>query len=191
MADFDESSNEPWREPLFVERKRGQKSKKVLAASKVQLDSPAHKNHVETETHSLQSVKPLSHSEMSLLCFPRRKFPREKNIPIGNGITDQRPHISCEICPETFFDKRSMKRHLQIHTRAKPYSCELCSKNFTGNRSLAAHQRIHTREKPYACELCPQMFAESGNLKCHLQIHAGESPIPANCALRNSRDLNI
>ena len=62
--------------------------------------------------------------------------------------------FSCDICDKAFFVKKSLEKHMRIHTDEKPYSCEICQMVFTFNSELTCHRRIHTAEKSYACDIC-------------------------------------
>lgn len=71
-------------------------------------------------------------------------------------------------------------RHMQTHTREKPYPCKHpgCGQTFTQANVLAAHMRTHTGEKPYCCNVagCGKRFAYANCLLAHTRSHTGEKP---------------
>ncbi|XP_034088844.1 zinc finger protein 79-like isoform X1 [Gymnodraco acuticeps] len=49
----------------------------------------------------------------------------------------------------------------------KPFSCSVCKKTFTYRRSLNRHMRVHTGEKPHSCSVCDKRFIQSNHFKIH------------------------
>ncbi|KNC87881.1 hypothetical protein SARC_00015 [Sphaeroforma arctica JP610] len=71
-------------------------------------------------------------------------------------------------------------RHLQTHTREKPFACRHpgCGQTFTQANCLAAHTRLHTGERPFKCTVagCTKRFAYANCLLAHTRSHTGEKP---------------
>lgn len=61
----------------------------------------------------------------------------------------------CELCGRAFENKCGLRRHMTVHSEARPFKCtyEGCEKGFKTETALAGHIRTHTGEKPYACSV--------------------------------------
>ncbi|NXB68650.1 ZN398 protein, partial [Struthidea cinerea] len=64
----------------------------------------------------------------------------------GSGIA--RPpnsRLKCPHCKKFLSCSMSLQRHLQTHTRDRPYCCSSCNKCFTRRNHLLRHEKIHER----------------------------------------------
>uniref|UniRef100_V5IC50 Putative zinc ion binding protein n=2 Tax=Ixodes ricinus TaxID=34613 RepID=V5IC50_IXORI len=84
--------------------------------------------------------------------------------------------FKCKLCPESFALNSNLRIHIQTHTGEKQFKCRLCPKAFTRNGNLKVHNRTHTGDKPFKCKLCSQAFARNSDLRVHYQRHTGEKP---------------
>jgi Zinc finger, C2H2 type len=101
------------------------------------------------------------------------KNDRNSEILGKKDKSDIRFICSVDSCKKGFHDKSKLKRHMLIHTGAKPFRCLLCSKCFSLDFNLKTHIRIHTGEKPYICSFpgCNKSFSQSNNLTLHEKSH--------------------
>ena len=98
---------------------------------------------------------------------------RQKIIRHMNTHTKHKP-FECEICHKRFSLDLMLKQHMRIHTGEKPYKCDMCGKTFKTSSSLTIHLRIHSGDKPMECKICGKRFNESSNLNKHMKIHFRE-----------------
>ncbi|NXJ30293.1 ZN783 protein, partial [Dicrurus megarhynchus] len=64
----------------------------------------------------------------------------------GSGMA--RPpnsRLKCPHCKKFLSCSMSLQRHLQTHTRDRPYCCSSCNKCFTRRNHLLRHEKIHER----------------------------------------------
>jgi zinc finger protein GLIS1/3 len=84
---------------------------------------------------------------------------------------------TCKRQQKPFPIPQQFLRHMQTHTREKPYQCKHpgCGQTFTQANVLAAHTRTHTGEKPYQCNVagCGKKFAYANCLLAHTRSHTG------------------
>ncbi|KAK9447506.1 uncharacterized protein V1518DRAFT_457310 [Limtongia smithiae] len=83
----------------------------------------------------------------------------------------------CDRNTRPFQQRQKMVRHLQIHTRNRPFECTVCGHRFAEQLVLTQHMRVHSGEKPYSCKVCGKRFAASTALSVHLRTHTGEKPL--------------
>ncbi|XP_033098472.1 zinc finger protein 184-like [Anneissia japonica] len=86
----------------------------------------------------------------------------------------------CAECGKTFTCNRSFRRHMSVHTGARPFHCKDCGRAFSRKDSLLAHERRHRRKTThfrYQCQQCGISFLNSFQLKTHEQQHT--SPVSA------------
>ncbi|XP_073453816.1 uncharacterized protein [Aquarana catesbeiana] len=91
--------------------------------------------------------------------------------------TDEKRHLTCPECGESFLHKYRLAVHQRSHTGKKIYSCPECEKCFLSKSDLVLHQRSHTGEKPYSCSKCGIYFSQKSSLSAHLRRHVGEEMI--------------
>lgn len=95
---------------------------------------------------------------------------RQKIIRHLNTHTKHKPFV-CSICGKHFSLSLMLKQHMRTHTGERPYRCKICGKHFKTSSSLTIHTRIHSGDKPMVCKICGKRFNESSNLNKHLKIH--------------------
>lgn len=76
--------------------------------------------------------------------------------------------ITCKICDNKLSSIYTLKRHMAVHNKDKPYNCNLCSKSFTQKVVLNEHILMHSGEKRYACNICQKSFQQNNHLKYHM-----------------------
>uniref|UniRef100_H3AZY2 Zinc finger and BTB domain containing 10 n=1 Tax=Latimeria chalumnae TaxID=7897 RepID=H3AZY2_LATCH len=88
-------------------------------------------------------------------------FQESKPEPIwANGET---PDVSvnklkCPHCNYIAKYRRTLKRHLLIHTGVRSFSCDICGKLFTRREHVKRHSLVHKKEKNYKCMVCKKIF---------------------------------
>ncbi|XP_068122577.1 zinc finger protein 585A-like isoform X2 [Hyperolius riggenbachi] len=92
-----------------------------------------------------------------------------------SSSSSDRPH-ACAECNKVFYNKRTLKAHLQGHLGERSYICNVCGKCFRRHTSLLIHERIHTGERPYQCAQCGKSFVQRQHLSTHQKTHTGERP---------------
>ncbi|GME85387.1 unnamed protein product [Ambrosiozyma monospora] len=116
---------------------------------------------------------------------------------IENHIMAGKPEYTChwKDCPRnkrTFTQRQKIVRHLNTHTKHKPFKCPTCQKCFSLESMLEQHSRIHTGEKPYECKHCGKFFKTSSSLTIHSRIHSGVKPMVCNiCGKRFNESSNL
>ncbi|NXY11715.1 ZN783 protein, partial [Pteruthius melanotis] len=74
-----------------------------------------------------------------------------KEEPDRDGLSSSgiaRPpnsRLKCPYCKKFLSCSVSLRRHLQTHTRDRPYCCSSCNKCFTRQNHLLRHEKIHER----------------------------------------------
>lgn len=112
----------------------------------------------------------------------------------------------CQICSQVCQTKRSLKRHMLIHTGEKrnfpsnafltqvdnwfltensfvfvvlAYKCQYCDRSYRQSNDLNKHLRIHLGENTRQCTICPQTFKYYAELRKHLEEHYKRGEIPS------------
>ncbi|VVT53137.1 uncharacterized protein SAPINGB_P003422 [Magnusiomyces paraingens] len=100
----------------------------------------------------------------------------------------------CSRHSRPFAQRQKMTRHMQTHTKNKPYRCNICGNCFAEDAVLRQHMRIHSGEKPFECKVCGKKFTASTALSVHLRTHTGEKPLMCKwpgCGKRFSESSNL
>lgn len=100
----------------------------------------------------------------------------------------------CDRHGRPFAQRQKITRHLQTHTKNKPFKCEVCGNSFAEEAVLRQHMRIHSGERPFECKVCGKKFAASTALSVHLRTHTGEKPLACKwpgCGKRFSESSNL
>lgn len=77
----------------------------------------------------------------------------------------------CPIC-EKVFDKLSLRCHLRVHTKERPFVCTVCGAGFVRKNNWTLHMKIHDRKdgdkrgrvegdfggRPFLCSTCGARF---------------------------------
>ncbi|XP_076247028.1 uncharacterized protein LOC143186999 isoform X2 [Calliopsis andreniformis] len=82
-------------------------------------------------------------------------------------------------CGKAFLTSYSLKIHIRVHTKVKPFECNHngCEKAFNTLYRLRAHQRLHSGNT-FNCEEtgCVKFFTTLSDLKKHIRTHTQERP---------------
>lgn len=100
----------------------------------------------------------------------------------------------CERNHRPFKQRQKIIRHLQTHSKNKPFQCVICGTTFAEQAILKQHMRVHSGERPYECKVCGKRFAASTALSVHLRTHTGEKPLICKypeCGKRFSESSNL
>lgn len=89
--------------------------------------------------------------------------------------SSKRPHYKCPVC-EKVFEKSSLKFHVGLHSKERPYVCDICKAGFIRKNNWIYHVKKHKRssssgclkkktsgggevgERPFLCSFCGDSF---------------------------------
>ncbi|NXL53386.1 ZN783 protein, partial [Podilymbus podiceps] len=74
---------------------------------------------------------------LSSACFSQQQSPKSRRKSV----------MKCRLCKKILSCAFSLQRHLQTHSRDRPYCCAACKKCFTRRTHLSRHEKIHDRQK--------------------------------------------
>ncbi|KAH0377953.1 hypothetical protein KCU92_g8968, partial [Aureobasidium melanogenum] len=77
--------------------------------------------------------------------------------------------FACNICGHRCVTQQQLNNHLTTHSREKKFKCDHpgCGKVFGVKTALSTHKRTHTNEKPFSCRWCGDSYSDSSNLSKH------------------------
>lgn len=74
-----------------------------------------------------------------------KKEPDGEALPGSGVLKPPDSKLKCPYCKKFLSCSVSLQRHLQTHTRERPYCCSSCNKSFTRSNHLLRHKKIHER----------------------------------------------
>ena len=78
--------------------------------------------------------------------------------------------VTCELCMETFADKKSLLRHKVCrHEKFSPHQCKVCNKMFVKPGDVKRHMVTHTAERSFYCEHCHKSYKTKNHLRRHMK----------------------
>ncbi|KAL0962019.1 hypothetical protein UPYG_G00334700 [Umbra pygmaea] len=66
--------------------------------------------------------------------------------------------LKCPHCSYIAKHRRTLKRHLIIHSGVRSFSCDICGKLFTRREHVKRHSLVHKKDKKYKCMVCKKIF---------------------------------
>jgi predicted RNA-binding Zn-ribbon protein involved in translation (DUF1610 family) len=96
--------------------------------------------------------------------------------------------FKCKVCSKGFKHRRSLNRHVKLHSGEKNFICPYCTTAFARSDHLKAHIRTHNNSKPYRCPICQCGYSTQAALKVHMAHHHSKSKFK--CALCNNLEFH-
>ncbi|XP_058814571.1 putative zinc finger protein 735 [Topomyia yanbarensis] len=95
-----------------------------------------------------------------------------KNLPaLKNHIdTHSDTNYVCTHCGLKLNTKRTLRRHMVVHSDQKNFKCQYCGNEFKRSKTLKNHLMLHTGHRPYKCPFCEKTFATGPNCRQHKKI---------------------
>ncbi|XP_048849908.1 zinc finger and BTB domain-containing protein 10 isoform X2 [Brienomyrus brachyistius] len=97
-----------------------------------------------------------------MLVQPTASYPREdllflsENAGESSDVTENK--LKCPHCSYIAKHRRTLKRHLIIHSGVRSFSCDICGKLFTRREHVKRHSLVHMKDKKYKCMVCKKIF---------------------------------
>ncbi|XP_034016209.1 zinc finger and BTB domain-containing protein 10 [Thalassophryne amazonica] len=93
---------------------------------------------------------------------PSASYPREDFSSLSENA-DESSHLAlnklkCPHCNYIAKHRRTLKRHLIIHSGVRSFSCDICGKLFTRREHVKRHSLVHKKDKKYKCMVCKKIF---------------------------------
>ncbi|XP_063307370.1 zinc finger and BTB domain-containing protein 10 isoform X1 [Pelobates fuscus] len=83
---------------------------------------------------------------------------RENYFENGDASAGLINKLKCPHCNYVAKYRRTLKRHLLIHTGVRSFSCDICGKLFTRREHVKRHSLVHKKDKKYKCMVCKKIF---------------------------------
>lgn len=96
--------------------------------------------------------------------------------------------FKCKVCGKGFKHRRSLNRHVKLHSGEKNFKCPFCTTAFARSDHLKAHIRTHNNSKPYRCSICQCGYSTQAALKVHIAHHHSKSKFK--CVLCNDLEFH-
>ena len=81
---------------------------------------------------------------------------------------DKTEVFECEFCQKLFTTKRSLVRHVLLHTGNKFFPCLKCDSAFSRSDHLKIHLKSHDPGMPFECTICNCGFKTQAGLYCYV-----------------------
>ncbi|XP_056267178.1 zinc finger and BTB domain-containing protein 10 isoform X2 [Pseudoliparis swirei] len=93
---------------------------------------------------------------------PAASYPREDFSSLSENAGES-SHLAlnklkCPHCNYIAKHRRTLKRHLIIHSGVRSFSCDICGKLFTRREHVKRHSLVHKKDKKYKCMVCKKIF---------------------------------
>ncbi|KAM6903460.1 zinc finger and BTB domain-containing protein 10 isoform 2-T2 [Lycodopsis pacificus] len=93
---------------------------------------------------------------------PSASYPREDFSSLSENAGET-AHLAlnklkCPHCNYIAKHRRTLKRHLIIHSGVRSFSCDICGKLFTRREHVKRHSLVHKKDKKYKCMVCKKIF---------------------------------
>ncbi|XP_051519859.1 zinc finger and BTB domain-containing protein 10-like [Myxocyprinus asiaticus] len=76
----------------------------------------------------------------------------------GDASENALNKLKCPHCNYIAKHRRTLKRHLIIHSGVRSFSCDICGKLFTRREHVKRHSLVHKKDKKYKCMVCKKIF---------------------------------
>ncbi|KAM9385167.1 zinc finger and BTB domain-containing protein 10 isoform 2-T2 [Pholidichthys leucotaenia] len=97
-----------------------------------------------------------------LFIQPSASYPREDFSSLSENAGESSHHalnkLKCPHCNYIAKHRRTLKRHLIIHSGVRSFSCDICGKLFTRREHVKRHSLVHKKDKKYKCMVCKKIF---------------------------------
>jgi len=118
-------------------------------------------------SHNNLSSTSLNYSELTeVVC--------ESNNP-DDLMSSMLLSFKCKVCGKGFKHRRSLNRHVKLHSGEKNFKCQYCTTAFARSDHLKAHLRTHNNSKPFKCSICQCGYSSPAALKVHIAHHHSKS----------------
>ena len=87
-------------------------------------------------------------------------------------------NYQCLLCDARYYERRSLKHHIQSVHEGKSHECTICNISLTTNRGLKKHiESVHEGKRPFRCDICDGRFSTKAGLKIHIKlVHESNKP---------------
>ncbi|XP_077363637.1 zinc finger and BTB domain-containing protein 10 isoform X2 [Festucalex cinctus] len=93
---------------------------------------------------------------------PSASYPREDFSALSENAGESSllaiNKLKCPHCNYIAKHRRTLKRHLVIHSGVRSFSCDICGKLFTRREHVKRHSLVHKKDKKYKCMVCKKIF---------------------------------
>ncbi|XP_076006176.1 zinc finger and BTB domain-containing protein 10 isoform X2 [Genypterus blacodes] len=93
---------------------------------------------------------------------PSASYPREDFSYLSENAGETADlalnKLKCPHCNYIAKHRRTLKRHLIIHSGVRSFSCDICGKLFTRREHVKRHSLVHKKDKKYKCMVCKKIF---------------------------------
>lgn len=76
-------------------------------------------------------------------------------------------------CGKDFDVEVELTKCKNSHSNSQPFVCELCGQSYKQKRGFAIHMKIHAGLNPYTCVYCNKSFTQKIALMRHIPLHTG------------------
>ena len=118
------------------------------------LNKPHNENHQTNQQRKDEDKK--AHRDLTI----------QKFVSYKKGL-----RVTCDICLETFADRKSMLRHKVFkHDKFSPHQCTVCHKTFYKPGDTRRHMFTHSDVRQFACKYCGLTYKTKPNLQRHWRL---------------------